>query len=680
MTAAMITTLFAGMTVGVSATGGTWAGSGSSADPYQIEDLDDLQAMYSTSSNFSGIYFELEDNLSIDLSTVNWTPIGPNSKPFAGTFDGNGKTITWSGSTTGQNYYGIFGKNTGTVKNLTTAGSLTVTGSYDYIAPVVGYNTGTIDHVTNTANLTASNAFNIGGIAGFNNGGYILNSSNSGVINGHRKLGGIVGENDGIVNSCSNTGAVSVVSNYSKKNGTGGIAGLNGDKDTPTKAGHIWNCYNTADIDGNNSSWVGGICGFENELSDCVNCYNTGEISGYDYLDNISGKTEGSNYNCYGLPASVTNAEYYDGATILSYVSDMETDDFLEDLSFNATAFWTRSTGLPYLTNIATTSSTSPASGITITMFSAPFQTTYNVGDVFSDAGMIIRANGSDGSVAQVTNYTISKTTALATSDNSIVISGSYNGTSYSFPVAITVTNPSTIYLNTAALTNGDGSSASPYNTLSAALAAANAGDKIALMNTVTLNSAVTMHNNVSFIRASGFTGTMFEIDPGSGNLVRLTTMRIDGAANGTTTPTGTLFNVTSGILNLRGGIILKNGVTGVNVGSGGTLEVNKALISASTNSIVNAGNLTISDYGGTTINGAIYLASGKYITLGAAVPSNGLLIDVSDYSTVNREVARGNNSHDVDDDDAKLINTLNDSYVVVYSPSLSALILGDVE
>ncbi len=109
MTLAMITTLFAGLTISASAS-------------TVITDLSQI-------TNMSGDY-KLADSvttLNIDAST--WTPIGSSSDPFTGTFDGNGKTITWSGTTSGQSYYGIFGKSTGTVKNFTTAGSFTVTGS-----------------------------------------------------------------------------------------------------------------------------------------------------------------------------------------------------------------------------------------------------------------------------------------------------------------------------------------------------------------------------------------------------------------------------------------------------------------------------------------------------------------------------------------------------------------------
>ena len=220
MTAAMITTLFAGMTISASAawTGAidtTWYDPSSSVTSYTLNDGEDLAGLaaivngdsnvlnnasyldangnqITAADNFNGKTINLSTAATVDydLGTSSWTPIGTSSHPFAGTFNGNNQTITWGSSVAGQTYYGIFGYSTGTVKNLNTTGSLTVSGSVDYVSPVVGYNAGIINSVNNGASLTADNAFNIGGIAGFNTG-YILNSSNSGAIHGYRKVGGI---------------------------------------------------------------------------------------------------------------------------------------------------------------------------------------------------------------------------------------------------------------------------------------------------------------------------------------------------------------------------------------------------------------------------------------------------------------------------------------------------------
>lgn len=93
---------------------------------------------------FSGKTIMLEDN--IDLSSVcypanengtaevSWTPIGDATHAFAGMFDGNGHTIeglhinetgSWEANTV--LYKGLFGNNSGTIKNIIVTGNVTIT-------------------------------------------------------------------------------------------------------------------------------------------------------------------------------------------------------------------------------------------------------------------------------------------------------------------------------------------------------------------------------------------------------------------------------------------------------------------------------------------------------------------------------------------------------------------------
>ena len=80
-------------------------GSGTEADPYRINDLDDLvnfSKLVNAGSTFAGEYVEL--TADIDLTGVVWTPIGTSNydkapdtegvKMFAGNFDGGDHTIT----------------------------------------------------------------------------------------------------------------------------------------------------------------------------------------------------------------------------------------------------------------------------------------------------------------------------------------------------------------------------------------------------------------------------------------------------------------------------------------------------------------------------------------------------------------------------------------------------------
>lgn len=78
------------------------------------------------SKNFNGRTINLADD--IDVSGYEWIPIGYSDgytpTAFAGTFNGDGHTVTLALDTIGKSYVGFFGYVTGTVKNLTVDGSV----------------------------------------------------------------------------------------------------------------------------------------------------------------------------------------------------------------------------------------------------------------------------------------------------------------------------------------------------------------------------------------------------------------------------------------------------------------------------------------------------------------------------------------------------------------------------
>ena len=175
--------------------------------------------------------------------------------------------------------------------------------------------------------------------------------------------------------------------------------------------------------------------------------------------------------------------------------------------------------------------------------------------------------------------------------------------------------NETTVYLDGTASTNGTGTSGSPLNNLRDAINAAtyngSSGNPlgIAVSGTVTISGTETYNpNNITFTRSSSSVDPMFNINAGSGDTVIFTSAILDG--NGS----GTIFNVTSGELITRGGIVLRNCATGVNV-NGGTLTAYYATIGGTTNSIyLNNGSLTIEEYSSnkpTSITGPISIASG---------------------------------------------------------------------
>lgn len=320
LTLAMVLSMFAGMTVV------------SNADTAAVTEISSLSQITAMDGNYR---LTADVNISADQ-----TPIGSASAPFTGTFDGNGKTITWSGSTAGAGgYIGIFGVSSGTVKNLNVAGSLTVTGSnLDYISAVVAYNEGAIDGVTNSATVDASGSYNVGGITGFNDEGTVSDCVNNGDVTGISKAGGIVGENAGTITSCANNG--DITNPGSGKNGAGGIAGRNGNNNTAVETGIIINCYNTGDISVSNGRWGGGITGFQNSLSSVTNCYNLGSITGYSNKNAIVGNNEGTTTYAYALDTSQSenSGSTADEIGITKTESEMKAAAFVDLLNANDNA------------------------------------------------------------------------------------------------------------------------------------------------------------------------------------------------------------------------------------------------------------------------------------------------------------------------------------------------------
>ncbi len=627
---------------------------------------------------------------NVTSASTNSPAIADSVAGFEGTFDGGGSTFNLSISTS-LSATGMFGyvKSSGTVKNFTITGTVTVTGSKDAVGGVAGFSKGTVDRITNKAEISAVSAYNVGGIVGFNEG-FVLNSagrlenpndadtaaSTVGAVTGYSKVGGIVGENAGIINSCGNAGAVKG-RNYSK-NGVGGIAGRNGNNNAAVETGRIYNCWNSGDIrcraDGATSGggkWVGGICGFENSLSTCVNCYNIGSLTAYNTVDNIAGKIEGTVVNCYGLidsdgTSSYTKAEGYDGA-VKRTAATMKTKSFLNEISVGATERWAQplnseggAAGYPYpLRNAAKTDSNPSTVTYTLSMTSAPVKTVYQAGETFDVSGMVVTVSNSDGTKGYLTDFTVGNTSSLTTADESVSVSCVYGGQTYTYSVSIDVVSPSAFYLNpsTGDDTRDGTSEANAVKTAAKAIELATAdsakGNTVYLMGTADLTATpgdASTQGNVVFKRGSGFTGTMFNVNAGSGTVLM---------NNFTVNESGTIFAVSSGTLHLRGSAYVKSSSgTAIDVASSGNLKIERALVSGSTNCISIAGSsntFTLSDFGGTTLSGKVYLGTGAYITVGARIPCS-IAVELETASD-GLTFARSTSSYSLTEEDASKVN-----------------------
>ena len=245
-----------------------------------------------------------------------WTPIGNDVKKFAGTFDGNGNTVSGLYINTGNDYVGLFGYvDSGCIQNVGVVDSYL--SGYDYVGGVLGYsdeslvsncyNTGSVsgdDRVGgvvgcssewriiccyNTGNISGCDY--VGGVVGYATsykwGNYYITVSdcyNAGSVRGSYDVGGVVGYNYyGAVSGCYNTGSVS------GNERVGGVVSYN-------FYGTVSNSYNTGSVSG--SDYVGGVAGY-NYDGTVSGCYNTGSVSGTLKVGGVVGKNSGSVSNCY---------------------------------------------------------------------------------------------------------------------------------------------------------------------------------------------------------------------------------------------------------------------------------------------------------------------------------------------------------------------------------------------
>ena len=178
----------------------------------------------------------LKNNITVnadpDLGKVNWTPIGSSSKPFTGSFDGNGYTIS-----------GLYFENN-TASNI---GLIGYAGSSAQISGVC------------VSNATFSGDEYIGAVCGYNNGGSISGCcSTDNQISG-KYAGGISGYNSGTVENCYNTGAVSgtqAAGIVSQNDGSGklqyciNVGEISGTDCTPVCAStrNVTNCFYNEDF------------------------------------------------------------------------------------------------------------------------------------------------------------------------------------------------------------------------------------------------------------------------------------------------------------------------------------------------------------------------------------------------------------------------------------------------
>ena len=126
---------------------------------------------------------------------------------FDGTFNGNGYTISGVEFKNSGSYIGLFRYINGKVINLNVRGNIIPDGSKNFVGGICGENAGIIENCSFSGTVAGKNV--VGGICGSNTeNGRIISCSFSGNINGENFTGGVVGKNGGFLQNCINNASV----------------------------------------------------------------------------------------------------------------------------------------------------------------------------------------------------------------------------------------------------------------------------------------------------------------------------------------------------------------------------------------------------------------------------------------------------------------------------------------
>jgi len=213
-------------------------GVGEPNDPYQIATAEDLIALGETPEDY-GKHFILTADVDLDPNLpggrifdsaviapdINDVNDGFQGIPFTGVFDGNGYIISHL-TIQGQGCLGLFGQldSGANVKNLGVV-DVKVTDSGLYVGGLAGENKGSIAFSFSTGVVNGGRS--VGGLVGYNSeNGIITNCASHCTVSGFENIGGLLGNNGYGINCwvirCFSTGMVT---------GTEDVGGLVGDND-----------------------------------------------------------------------------------------------------------------------------------------------------------------------------------------------------------------------------------------------------------------------------------------------------------------------------------------------------------------------------------------------------------------------------------------------------------------
>ncbi len=236
--------------------GGFSGGSGTEADPYQIIDLHELQAMKCDLSAYYVLQNDIDAKGTEDWNSgAGWDPIGDSENYFEGSFDGQDNVIDGLYiNRPAEDFVGLFGyyingsENT-LIKDVNLV-DFNITGN-EYVGSLIGLiNSGiTIDNVNARGGVSGTTS--VGGVLGLAMSSYLNNFYADVEVVSQGSAGGLYGHFD--YGECHNS--------FSKGSVTGDVVGgIGGTHDTYSETHYkVTNCASIADVSG--TDLVGGLFG-----------------------------------------------------------------------------------------------------------------------------------------------------------------------------------------------------------------------------------------------------------------------------------------------------------------------------------------------------------------------------------------------------------------------------------
>ncbi|WP_127341337.1 CARDB domain-containing protein [Halorubrum sp. 48-1-W] len=249
-------------------------GDGSESDPYEIENVEDLQQMrYDLDAHYKLVddvdASETDEWFDDGGTAKGFDPIGEDStNSFTGTFDGDGHTITGL-FIDREDYVGLFGRvDSSGVQNVGVE-NVDVSGA-EYVGGLVGFSySGDVTETYTTGNVDGKDF--VGSLVGYNDYGDVNESYATSDVNGDSSVGGLVGEVSGDVTESYATGSVS---------GSADVGGLVGYDDDGTVTDGYWDVDSTGQSSSDGSPDENGL-----ETDEMQGRTASDEVDGLDFAD-----------------------------------------------------------------------------------------------------------------------------------------------------------------------------------------------------------------------------------------------------------------------------------------------------------------------------------------------------------------------------------------------------------